>query len=172
MSVCAPLYLLSFFLFFSPAPSPNLLTMIIHHLTCPSCCLLCFFLSSHLHSHRTSVFLCLPAEWAKEKKGVLCYLCFPASYNETLICCVYSSSDLGVRKMPSKCILCPQGFYKLWAQDVQWKLGCSYCIPQKFVKSDKNFLLHWLQNKLDWQERSHLLSTTSTSVPVRSKKNK
>lgn len=50
MSVCAPLYLLIFFPSFTPAPSPNLLTMIIHHLTCPSCCLLSFFLTFHLQS--------------------------------------------------------------------------------------------------------------------------
>lgn len=102
----------------------------------------------------------VPAEWAKEEYAILSSLCFPASYNGTLTCCLCLSSDLGVRRMPSTCISVP-GFsttsgFKLYNEN--W--------ARKFVKSDKNFLLHLLLYKLVWQEISYLLSSRSTSVLV------
>lgn len=92
---------------------------------------LSFLLSLKLFSYIPSSFTqfsttCLlarvPAEWAKEEEAILSSLCFPASYNETLTCCVCLSSDLGVR-MPSTCIFCPRVFYNIWVQVVQWKLS-------------------------------------------------
>lgn len=125
MSVCAPLYLLIFFPSSTPAPSPNLLTMIIYHLTCPSCCLLSIFLTFHLHSLSFPPCVYCPCPcWLSQRRrsdSELFVLPCKLQWNFNLL--PLFKLRFGCKNDAINMYFCPRVFYNIWVQVVQWKLS-------------------------------------------------
>lgn len=166
MSVCAPLYLLIFFPSSTPAPSPNLLTMIIYHLTCPSCCLLSFFLTFHLQSlsFPPCVYCPCPCWLSQRRRSNSELFVLPCKLQWNFKLLSLFKLRFGCKKDAINMYFLSQGFLQHLGPSCTMKTE-----PRKFVKSDKNFLLHLLLYKLVWQEISYLLSSRSTSVIVSKK---